>query len=329
VNITESRLRVVSEDSTVLAMRAIVGRADRPTPTLSSRITHLEVNPSWNIPQRLARDDVLPQVHADPEYLLRNDIRVFADWSPQAPRLDPLSVDWPAIVPDRLAFKLQQAPGPQNPLGRVKFMFANPFAVYIHDTPHRGKFRAAERFFSSGCVRVEDPLALAHALIAAPQSDAAESLQSALEGNATRAIDLPRSVPVHLTYLTAWADDDGTLHFRDDAYGYDRMLVEGLAAISEPAGKLPGAERTGVQVDEAGTGIVADATAAETQGDATQFGRGKFRQAHVHGASQQVVTPAGHAATLPAQGLVGGGGPVAADDVEGFRAAQPLSDGAE
>ena len=283
VNIAAGQLEVVAGDSTVLAMRAIVGRADRPTPALSSRITYLEINPYWNIPQKLARRDVLPHVRRDQAYLSEHGIRVFASWRPESPEIDPAGVDWQALASWNFAYKLQQAPGPLNPLGQMKFLFANPFSVYLHDTPRREAFAAQARFFSSGCVRVENPLALALELVTDPASGFVEQLETALGSGETRTLHLPRPVPVHLVYFTAWADAEGALHFRDDVYGDDRRLAEFLAgrrgplvALPSAAGTgresaapvviqdtaagaaLPGAEGSGVEVDEAGAGVVTD-----------------------------------------------------------------------
>ncbi|MCP4574370.1 MAG: L,D-transpeptidase family protein [bacterium] len=250
VDVLQGRLTVVEGDSVSLRLRTIVGRPARPTPVLSSRITSLEINPVWNIPQVLARQDVLPKIVEDPSYLVERGIRVFRDWHPGAPELDPLDVAWQGIAPWNLAYKLQQRPGPNNPLGRIKFMFPNPYAVYIHDTPHTGRFAESERFFSSGCVRLEEPLRLAEALLGEGYTELADLLAS----GETTSVPLPRPVAVHLVYATAWIDDDGTLCFRDDVYGY-------AASSSRPENEpgLPVADGAGVDVDEIGLRVVADA----------------------------------------------------------------------
>jgi murein L,D-transpeptidase YcbB/YkuD len=225
VNIPAYRLEAVENGESVLAMRAVVGRTDRPTPVLSGALTYLELNPYWNIPQKIARADVLPRVRRDPGYLAERNIRVYESWQPGARELEPQAIDWAAIPSWDLAFKLRQEPGPQNALGRIKFMFANPWNVYIHDTPDRGLFDRARRSCSSGCVRVERPLALASWLL--PESGELLEHVDSLE---TLTLGLPRPVPVHFTYLTAWADPDGTVHFRDDIYAYDEVLIGALAA---------------------------------------------------------------------------------------------------
>ncbi len=243
VNVAAGLLDVIEADTVRASMRAIVGRPDRPTPTLTSRITAMVLNPAWNIPQKMARLDVLPHIRRDPAYLSVRDIRVFASWRTGAPQLDPAAIDWPSIDPEHLDYKLQQQPGPLNPLGRAKFLFANPYAVYIHDTPGRHRFDARERFFSSGCVRVEDPVRLAQEL-----ADDRVDVEALIASGETTSLSLPRPVPLRLLYLTAWVDAGGAWNFRPDPYGLDAPL--------------PGADGPGVDVDEGRSGIVADAADA-------------------------------------------------------------------
>ncbi len=231
VNIPAFRLDVIENGVSVLSMRAVVGRRDRPTPVLSGTVTYLEINPFWNIPQKLARRDLLPHIRLDPEYLVERGIHVYQSWRPEAPEVAPHTVDWNSIPSWDLVFKLRQEPGPLNPLGRVKFMFANPYSVYIHDTPNREKFDRAERCFSSGCVRVKDPLALAAYLLRDGDGPDGDALSAAFDTRENAKLGLPRPVPVYLVYLTAWADNDGVTHFRNDIYGYDAPLRSMLAGL--------------------------------------------------------------------------------------------------
>ena len=158
----------------VLPLRAIVGRPERPTPVLSGTVSWLVLNPCWSVPQKLAREDLLPRVVSDPAYLAARGFRVFADWRPGAPEIDPERVDSRGVVPHDMAFGFRQEPGPRNPLGRVKFMFPNEFSVYIHDTDQRDRFRRRERCLSSGCVRIEDAETLLQALLS-PAADGPDS----------------------------------------------------------------------------------------------------------------------------------------------------------
>jgi L,D-transpeptidase YcbB len=224
VNIPGFELQVVDNEAVVLSMRAIVGRKNRPTPILTSQMTYLELNPYWNIPQKIARQDILPKIQADPEYLVRKGIRVFDSWQADAPALDPLGIDWSGLAEDYFPYRLRQQPAGDNALGRIKFMFPNRQSVYIHDTPGKSQFYRPQRLFSSGCVRVEEPLVLAQYLLM-DQRWNRRRLAMAVESGQNRAIVLQTPVPVHLVYFTAWANADGRVQFRDDVYGHDRRLL--------------------------------------------------------------------------------------------------------
>jgi murein L,D-transpeptidase YcbB/YkuD len=232
VNIPALRLEVIEDQQTVLSMRAIVGRADRPTPVFSGKLTYLEFNPYWTIPLKLAQEDLLPRIQSDPEYLSERGIHVFSDWQRQSPEIDPYAIDWAQINPEDLAYKLRQEPGPRNPLGRVKFMFPNRFAVYIHDTTSRAKFRRPSRYYSSGCIRIEDPLALANYLLADRRGWDDEGMHDVIESRENKTVGLFEPIPVHLFYLSSWVSNAGVVNFRSDVYSYDSLLQEALAVRS-------------------------------------------------------------------------------------------------
>jgi L,D-transpeptidase YcbB len=219
-------------DRRVLEMRVIVGRDYRRTPVFSDRIRYLEINPTWTVPPRLARVDILPKLRHDPGYLLENDFHVYASWSASAPRVDPWSVDWHALPRGSFPFRLVQQPGPRNALGRIKFMFPNEYDVYLHDTPQQELFRRAERAFSSGCIRVERPFELAEALLVDAPGWTRERIDRALAGGRTTVVNLPVPVPVHIVYLTAEVHPDGGIQFYPDVYGRDAELAEYLSGES-------------------------------------------------------------------------------------------------
>jgi L,D-transpeptidase YcbB len=232
VNIPGFELQLVQNEAVALSMRAIVGRKSRPTPILTSRLTYLELNPSWNIPQKIARQDILPKIQADPDYLARKGIQVFDSWQEDAPALDPYGIDWSGLSKDYFPYRLQQLPAADNALGRIKFMFPNQQSVYIHDTPGKSLFNRSRRVFSSGCVRVEKPLALARSLLM-DQRWNRRRLAMAVASKQSRTIIFQEPVPVYLVYFTAWTDTAGDVQFRDDIYGHDhRLLVDFLKAVS-------------------------------------------------------------------------------------------------
>lgn len=227
VNIPAFELRVVNNRTEALAMRVIVGRKSRPTPVLSSQLTHLEANPYWNIPQKIAQDDLLEKIQDNPEYLVQQGIQVFDSWQEDAPELDPLEIDWSSVSKNYFPFRLRQKPTSRNALGRIKFMFPNSQSVYIHDTPGKSLFNETHRLFSSGCIRVEDPVALAVQLLKDRHWDR-RRLEKYIEYGQNRTIALQTPFPVYLVYFTAWTDAGGDIHFSEDIYDYDRRLLLSL-----------------------------------------------------------------------------------------------------
>lgn len=226
VNLAGFRLRVVDHRQTVLSMRVIVGKPYRSTPDFSGRVTYLVFNPGWTVPPTIALDDLLPKERKNPDYLQSVGIQVFSGWGPHAVRLNPADVDWSRYGKGHFPFKLYQPPGPTNPLGRVKFIFPNRFGMYLHDTPSRELFSRNVRTFSSGCIRAAKPLQLAAYLLSdASHTWTVAEVKKAIATGATRSVRLPAAVPIYMVYFTAWADKDGTVHFRDDIYGRDRRLA--------------------------------------------------------------------------------------------------------
>ncbi|WP_054029978.1 L,D-transpeptidase family protein [Desulfatitalea tepidiphila] len=228
VNTADFRLEVVEHNHVSLEMPVIVGKPARRTPVFSSQMTYMVVNPEWTVPFTIAVEDMLPQAVGDPEFFDRLGIRVYFGWDEKAPPIDPSYIDWRAYGSNNFPFRFVQAPGPSNALGRFKFMFPNQFAVYLHDTPHRGLFGRIERDFSSGCIRISDPVALAEYLIREDPSWSSRKLRKILDQRKTEVIHIAKPIWVHLLYLTTWVDSDGTLQFRKDIYDLDAELAKAL-----------------------------------------------------------------------------------------------------
>lgn len=223
VNIPAFELSVVEAHTRIDNMRVIVGKKRRQTPIMSGRMTYLELNPFWNIPQKIARKDILPKVIDDPAYLARQGIKVFDSWDRLAQELDPANIAWEKISARYFPYRLRQDPSDLNALGQVKFMFPNNHSVYIHDTPGKALFNRQERSLSSGCVRVEAPLALARYLLSQQGWDRTR-LETAIAQGQRQAVVLDNPIPVHLVYFTAWVDAGGRVNFREDIYARDRRL---------------------------------------------------------------------------------------------------------
>lgn len=209
VNIPEFEMDLMENGRPVLEMRVVVGKAQQSrTPVFSDRMTYLELNPAWNIPESIAEEEILPKAASDPGYLARNNIEVVTEGSES---------------------RLRQRPGPDNPLGQIKFMFPNEHDIYLHDTPADHLFAKAERDFSHGCIRLERPMDLAHVLLKGSSEWTPEKLQSVLGSGEQTTVSLPDPLPVHLLYFTAWVDEEGTVQFRRDVYGHDTRLAKALA----------------------------------------------------------------------------------------------------
>jgi murein L,D-transpeptidase YcbB/YkuD len=223
VNIPGFELKFVENHTVQSTMRAIVGRKKRQTPILSSTLTYLEFNPFWNIPQTIARKDILPKIKSDPQYLSKNNIQVLSGWERKSQSMDPNFIDWQAFSDKYLPYRLRQDPAPHNALGQVKFMFPNHHSVYIHDTPGKALFNKEMRSFSSGCVRVENPLELAYLLLKNQQWDP-RRIANTIGTKKRRTIVMKQPTPVHLVYFTAWTDENDNLQLRQDIYGRDQRL---------------------------------------------------------------------------------------------------------
>ena len=229
VDIAGFRAQLWLSGAPVWSARVVVGRPYRRTPEFRARMKYLVINPEWNVPPTILREDVLPKVIADPAYLERHNMRVL-DASGRV--VDAATIDWASYRANPRAFPYQivQAPGGDNPLGAIKFMFPNEHSVYLHDTPSRELFERTTRAFSSGCIRVERPLELARLLLDDPVRWSEEKLREAIASGRTQTVPVRHTVPVMLLYFTATVDADGTLHFRPDLYGRDRAIIAALAA---------------------------------------------------------------------------------------------------
>ncbi len=227
VNIAAQEMEYVHRGRTELSMKVIVGKNDRQTPTTSGTIEYLVVNPYWNVPRRIAIDDKLPLIKSNPGYLERHGFTVSTQAGERARPLDPDSINWQDLNRENFPYYLRQSPGQNNALGRVKFMFPNNYSVYLHGTPSRHLFNREERFFSSGCVRLAEPMSLAR-LMLRNHGPRGRSADWDFSSNATQRIFLAEPIPVHLQYWTAWVDRQGRVQYRQDAYHRDQPILAQL-----------------------------------------------------------------------------------------------------
>ncbi len=207
--------------------RAVVGRPYRKTPVFRATMEHVVLNPTWTVPPTILKEDVLPKLAKDPGYLARNRMQVVdADGEP----VDAVRIEWDRYPKLGFPYQIVQAPGGDNPLGRMKFLLPNPHFVYLHDTPTAQLFSRPVRAFSSGCIRLEAPLALAELLLDDAARWSAPAIDIALATGVTRTLPVRRHVPVLLLYFTVEADADAMVHFRHDLYGRDPHVLAALRA---------------------------------------------------------------------------------------------------
>ena len=215
VNSGAAIVTLFRDDKPVMSMKAVSGRPGDETPMLSSSIHSVVINPPWNVPAGIAQKELWPKEKANPGYLAKNGYRVI-----------PVEGGQP---------RLQQASGDQSALGRFKFDFDNPFAVYLHDTPSKGGFGRFSRQSSHGCVRLERPKALAEALLEGNAQWTPEAIDTQLEGDKTVRAKLVAQVPVFILYWTAFAGADGQMNFRSDPYNWDRELLQRTRVLASGA----------------------------------------------------------------------------------------------
>lgn len=234
VNVADAMLHVVLDGQTVLASRVVVGDVRHATPVVRTRMDAIILNPRWSVPTSIAVAEILPRIRENARYLAENHMVIL-----ERRESDPfgLKIDWATIPSDPFPFRLQQEPGPDNPLGRIKFDIPNRFDVYIHDTPSRSLFMRPVRTASHGCIRVEraDDLAL-HVLTDGTGRWTKRRLEEAIASPGSPRIALARPLPVYILYWTAFVDPDGAVQFRDDVYGRDRRLADLLASRVGSAG---------------------------------------------------------------------------------------------
>lgn len=214
VNVAAAQLTVYQGGAPVWQTRTQVGRAQRQTPLLKSQVTRLTLNPTWTIPPTIMREDKLPEIRRDPEFLARQNLRILdRDGLP----LTAADIDWEH--PGDLM--LRQDPGPKNPLGKMAIRFPNPFSVYLHDTPSQALFSKGPRAFSSGCVRIEQVMHLRDLLVSPAERARTDTL---LASESTHEFRLAKPVPILLGYWTVQADNQGQAVYIPDIYGRDGTL---------------------------------------------------------------------------------------------------------
>ncbi|WP_297323976.1 L,D-transpeptidase family protein [Nitrosomonas sp.] len=223
VNTAGFRLTAAAQGENILSMRIIVGRDYRSTPSFNGALSHMVLNPYWNVPASIARKDLLPKQQKDPDFFTAGGFKIYPSHSRDATALDPDTIDWHGVKKG-FPYVLRQDPGAGNALGRIKFMFANGFDIYLHDTPSKSLFQKDIRTFSSGCIRLEKPLELAAFLMGG--QTVSDKFLADMDSGKTMAVHLPKQLPIYLVYITAWVDEQDQVHFSPDIYGRDLRALQ-------------------------------------------------------------------------------------------------------
>ncbi len=233
VNIPSFKMSVFEDGKQVMESKVVVGRQERQTPTFTANMAYLVLSPKWYVPRSIAVKDKLPQLKRNPYALKGQKIRIYNSGGQE---IDPGSINWSAVSANSFRYQLRQDAGPRNALGGIKFMFPNPYSIYLHDTPSRELFSRNQRTYSSGCIRISNPVELADYLLKHDPKWNKDTIKTAATSGKQRVVRLPEEVPVYLLYWTAWVDDEGLLHFRDDIYQRDKPMVRALYQKGEGQG---------------------------------------------------------------------------------------------
>jgi murein L,D-transpeptidase YcbB/YkuD len=225
VNLADFSAKIIDDGRVTFSTRTVVGetQADKSTPEFSHMMTYMELNPDWTVPPGIIRRDYLPRLQANPHALGHLTIT-----DRRGRVVQRGSVDFSAYSASNFPFSIRQSPGDGNALGKVKFMFPNPWAIYLHDTPHKELFARETRAFSNGCVRLADPFDFAYELLSRQEADPKKAFHDVLDTGRQERVTLKDPVPVHLEYRTAFTNPKGRMQYRRDIYGRDAQIHAAL-----------------------------------------------------------------------------------------------------
>ncbi|WP_415407647.1 L,D-transpeptidase family protein [Sulfurovum sp. CS9] len=223
VNIPAFRMYVFDKQKQIQSMKVIVGKKRHETPVFYNRVRSIVLNPYWRIPRSIIRNELVPKLKKNRHYLIKNHIELHTGYSEHSPRVNSLKVNWHKYGRKLPPYKFMQSPGVTNALGKVKYLFPNKFAVYMHDTNAKSLFKKDIRAFSHGCVRLDKPFKLLETFSTIDAKVDFQKAEKILEHNRKTPIRLAKSIPIDMVYLTTWVNTEGTIEFRDDIYGYDKL----------------------------------------------------------------------------------------------------------
>jgi murein L,D-transpeptidase YcbB/YkuD len=225
VNIPAFTMYVFDEQELIKSMRVITGRKGHETPIFYGRVRTIVLNPYWRIPASIIRHEMIPKLQKNPNYTNTKKIEIHTGYSEHSPKVNPTTVNWQKYGRKLPPYKFMQSPGVHNALGKIKYLFPNSYAVYMHDTNQPYLFSKDVRALSHGCVRLHKPVDLLETFSEMDSRIDFGKSKKTLEHNKKTPLRLSNSIPVDVIYLTTWVDMDGTIQFRDDIYGYDKLQL--------------------------------------------------------------------------------------------------------
>ena len=217
-NIPAAQIEAIENGVAISRHTAVVGKPDRASPVLDSRIVEINFNPFWTVPVSIVRRDLIPRMQAEPDYLTRNHIRIFDQ---RGSELTPSQINW--YSEEAVNYRFKQDPGDFNSLGSIRINFPSRHGVYMHDTPDKNLFGEGFRFHSSGCVRVQNVRELVTWLLAGIPGWSRAEIDQVIRSGDRKDAKVTRAVPLHWVYITAWVTPDGVVQFRDDIYDKDGL----------------------------------------------------------------------------------------------------------
>ena len=227
INIPDFMLYFEEEGKLKQSIRTVVGKPKNPTPIFSNTVKTVVLNPYWNLPTSIIQKEMIPKLLRNSNAMAKKGIEISTGWGKDAKKIKASSVDWAQYrYSKNVPFRFAQVPGPRNALGKLKFLFPNKYAVYMHDTPAKRLFHKKKRAFSHGCIRLQKPRELLKTFASFNSNLNFEKSQKILKGKKKTFISLKETVPIDVIYLTTWVDYDGNLQFRNDIYGYDAMQLK-------------------------------------------------------------------------------------------------------
>jgi len=221
VNIPEYRLHIIENGKLAWTANVVVGKEVKQTNIFKGNISSIILNPYWNIPNSIINNEIIPHIKSNPNYLAKNNMEVLSGDKV----VNPATINW-GKYKGNVPFTIRQKPGPDNALGKMKFLFPNNFNIYLHDTPSKGLFNSSKRAFSHGCIRVEDPKKLLLYFLRKDKDWNEEKVDAVLQTDKEFGIQVKPTVPVYIVYFTSWVDSAGQLNFRNDIYNLDNQLSD-------------------------------------------------------------------------------------------------------